>query len=158
MSGRRGDRVHGRRAYGGVRVTACELNDAYRYWFLADTGTAVTMLSRQVAEESGLDWTPPVWHHRLASGHPAAQAPVLHLSRLRVGSQRMTKIAVLVSSLPPDLREDGGLGGLAFWSSSARPLSLIRRLLSCVESRLSSFDFPVAKSTSASSRCGSIPG
>jgi len=110
MSGRRGDRVHGRRAYGGVLVIPCQLNDAYRYWFLADTGTAMTMLSRQVAEEIGLDLTHPVRHQRFASVHQVAQAPVLHLSSLRVGSQRMTKIEVLVISLPPDLRVDGVLG------------------------------------------------
>jgi clan AA aspartic protease (TIGR02281 family) len=110
MYGRRGDRVHGRRAYGGILVIPCQLNDAYRYWFLADTGTAITMLSQQVAEEIGLDLSRPVRHERIASVHQVAQAPVLRLSSLRVGSQRMTNIEVLVLSLPPDLRVDGLLG------------------------------------------------
>lgn len=40
MGFRRGDRIQGRRTYGGVLVVPCQLNDAYRYWFLADTDTA----------------------------------------------------------------------------------------------------------------------
>lgn len=75
MSRRRGDRVQGRRAYGGVLVIPCQLNDAYRYWFLADIGTAMTMLSQQVAEEMGLDLTRPVRHERIASVHQVTRAP-----------------------------------------------------------------------------------
>jgi len=110
MSRRRGDRVQGRRAYGGVLVVPCQLNDAYRYWFLADTGTAMTMLSHRVAEEMGVDLIRPVRHQRIASVHQMTQAPVLCLSSLQVGSQRVTNIEVLVLSLPPDLRVDGLLG------------------------------------------------
>jgi len=110
MNQHRGDRVQGRRAYGGVLVIPCQLNDAYRYWFLVDTGTALTMLSRRVAEEIGLDLTRPVRHERIASVHKVTQAPVLRLNSLRVGSQLATGIEVLVLSLPPDLRVDGLLG------------------------------------------------
>jgi len=110
MSDRRGDRVPGRRAYGGVLVIPCQLNEAYRYWFLADTGTAMTMLSRQVAEEIGLDLSRPVRHEQVASVHQVARAPVFRLDSLQVGSQRVTNIEVLVLSLPPDLRVDGLLG------------------------------------------------
>ncbi len=110
MSQRRGDRVQGRHAYGGVLVIPCQLNDAYRYWFLVDTATALTMLSRGVAEEIGLDLTRPVRHERIASIHKVTRAPVLRLSSLRVGSQRAADIEVLVLSLPPDLRMDGLLG------------------------------------------------
>jgi clan AA aspartic protease (TIGR02281 family) len=110
MRRRRGDRVQGRRAYGGVLVIPCQLNDVYRYWFLADTGTALTMLSRQVAEEMGLDLTRPGRHERIASVHQVAQAPVLHIDSLQVGSRRVTDLEVLVISLPPDLRVDGLLG------------------------------------------------
>jgi clan AA aspartic protease (TIGR02281 family) len=91
-------------------VIPCQLNDVYRYWFLADTGTAMTMLSRQVAEEMGLDPTRPVRQERIASVHHVAQAPVLRLSSLQVGGQRVTDLEVLVISLPPDLRVDGLLG------------------------------------------------
>lgn len=110
MNRRRGDRILGRRAYGGVLVIPCQLNDAYRYWFLADTGTAMTMLSQQVAEEIGLDLTRPVRFQRMASVHQVVQAPVLRLTSLQVGSQRLIDIEVLVLSLPLDLRVDGLLG------------------------------------------------
>lgn len=110
MSRRRGDRIQGRRAYGGVLVIPCQLNDAYRYWFLVDTGTAITMLSRRVTEEIGLDLSSPVRHEDIASVHQVTRAPVLRLSSLQVGSQRATDIEVLVLSLPPDLRVDGLLG------------------------------------------------
>ena len=110
MRRRRGDRVRGRRAYGGVLVIPCQLNDAYRYWFLADTGTAMTMLSQRVAEEMGLDLTHPARRERIASVHQVAQAPVLRLSSLQVGGRRVTDLEVLVISLPPDLRVDGLLG------------------------------------------------
>jgi len=110
MSRRRGDRVQGRRAYGGVLVIPCHLNDAYRYWFLVDTGTAITMLSRRVTEEIGLDLSSPVRHEDIASVHQVTRAPVLRLSSLQVGSQRATDIEVLVLSLPHDLRVDGLLG------------------------------------------------
>ena len=110
MSRRRGDRVQGRRAYGGVLVIPCQLNDAYRYWFLVDTGTAMTMLSQRVAVEIGLDLTKPVRHERIASVHQVTRVPVLRLSSLQVGGRRRTDMEVLVLSLPPDLRVDGLLG------------------------------------------------
>jgi hypothetical protein len=49
-----------------------QLNDTYRYWFLADTGTAMTMLSQRVAEEMGFDLTRPVRQERIASVHQIA--------------------------------------------------------------------------------------
>lgn len=110
MSRRKGDRVQGRRAYGGVLVIPCQLNDAYRYWFLVDTGTAITMLSRRVAEEIGLDLPHPVRNEGIASVHRVTRAPVFRLSSLQVGRQRATVIEVLVLSLPADLRVDGLLG------------------------------------------------
>jgi clan AA aspartic protease (TIGR02281 family) len=110
VSQRRGDRVQGRRSYGGVLVIPCQLNDAYRYWFLVDTGTALTMLSRQVAEEIGLDLTRPVRYKRIASVHKVEEAPVFRLDSLRTGGQRTTDIEVLVLALPAELRVDGLLG------------------------------------------------
>lgn len=88
----------------------CQLNDAYRYWFLVDTGTALTMLSRQVAEEIGLDLTRPVRYKRIASVHKVEEAPVFRLDSLRSGGQRTTDIEVLVLALPAELRVDGLLG------------------------------------------------
>lgn len=60
MNVHRGDRIKGRRAHGGVLLVPCLLNEAYRYWFLVDTGTAMTMLSIRVAEEMGVDVDRPV--------------------------------------------------------------------------------------------------
>ncbi len=106
----RGDRIQGRRAYGDVLVIPCQLNDAYRYWFLADTGTAMTLLAQWVAEEIGLDLTQPIRWKRIAAVHRIAQTPVVHLRSLQVGSHRVTDMEVLVFSLPHDLRVDGLLG------------------------------------------------
>jgi clan AA aspartic protease (TIGR02281 family) len=91
-------------------VIPCQLNDAFRYWFLVDTGTAMTMLSWRVAEEIGLDLTKPLRHEHIASVHQVTRAPVLRLSSLQVGSRRVTDIEVLVLSLTQDLRVDGLLG------------------------------------------------
>ena len=107
---RRGDRVQGRCAYGGVLIIRCQLNGTFRYWFLADTGTALTMLSQRAAEEIGLDLARPERQERIASIHQLASAPVMHLSSLQVGSQRVTDIEVLVLPLPAELRVDGLLG------------------------------------------------
>lgn len=107
---RRGDRIRGRRAHGGVLLVPCLLNDAYRYWFLADTGAAITMLSHKVAEEMPLDLSRPLRQERVASVHQMDWAPVIRLDSLQVGSQRVTDIEVLVLPLPADLRVDGLLG------------------------------------------------
>ena len=73
---RRGDRIQGRRAHGGVVLVPCRLDDAYRYWFLADTGAAMTMFSPQVAEEIGVDPSHPLRQERIASVHQMAGTPV----------------------------------------------------------------------------------
>ena len=52
---RRGDRIPGRRGYGGVLLVPCLLHAAYRYWLLADTGAARTLITPDVAFELGLD-------------------------------------------------------------------------------------------------------
>lgn len=107
---RRGDRIVGRRAHGGVLLVPCLLNDAYRYWLLADTGAALTMISVQAAEEMELDLAHPVRHERIASVHRPATVPVVRLGSVQVGAQRVTDIEVLVLSFPSDLRIDGLLG------------------------------------------------
>ena len=107
---RRGDRIPGRWAHGGVLLVPCLLNDAYRYWFLADTGAAITTCSSRVAEEIGVDLSHPLRQERIVSIHQPAWAPVVRLGSLQVGSQRVTNIEVLVFSLPADLRVEGLLG------------------------------------------------
>lgn len=110
MNVRRGDRIKGRRAHGGVLLVPCLLNEAYRYWFLVDTGTAMTMVSIRVAEEMGLDVDHPARYTPIASVHKVAEAPVVRIDSLQVGGKRVTGMEVLVISLPPELRLDGLLG------------------------------------------------
>lgn len=107
---RRGDRIQGRRAHGGVLLVPCSTNEAYRYWLLADSGAARTMLAQQVAEEIELDLSRPLRRERIASVHRIAWGPVLRLSSLQVGSQRATDLEVFVIPPPKDLRIDGILG------------------------------------------------
>jgi len=110
MTRRSGDRVPGRRAYGGVLVIPCRLNEDYRYWLLVDTGAAITMLSHRVAEEMSLDCEHPLRQARVASVHQVVWAPVVRLASLQVGSQRLSDVEVLVAPLPAELRVDGVLG------------------------------------------------
>ncbi|MFW6147988.1 MAG: retropepsin-like aspartic protease family protein [Thermodesulfobacteriota bacterium] len=110
MNVRRGDRIKARSAHGGVLLVPCLLNEAYRYWFLVDTGTAMTMLSTQVAEEMALDVEHPVRYTPIASVHKVTQAPVVRIDSLHVGGQRVTGMEVLVIPLPSELRLDGLLG------------------------------------------------
>jgi len=107
---RRGDRIGGRRAHGGVLLVPCLLNDAYRYWFLADTGAALSMVSPAVAKELRLDVIHPVRHERIASVHQIVRVPVVRVQSIQLGSQKVSNVDVLVLSLPPELRVDGLLG------------------------------------------------
>jgi hypothetical protein len=72
---RRGDRIRGRRGYGGVVLVPCLLHDAYRYWLLADTGAARTLITPDVAFELDLDVQTPVRQERIASVHRVVAAP-----------------------------------------------------------------------------------
>lgn len=110
MSPTEEERVLGRRAYGGVLVVPCLLNDTHRYWLLADTGAALTTVSREAAEEMGLDLLRPLRQEPIASVHRMDWAPVIRLNSLQVSGQRVTDLEVLILSLPPDLRIDGLLG------------------------------------------------
>ena len=107
---RRGDRIPGRRAHGGVLLVPCLLHDAYRYWFLVDTGAARTMLTPAAVAEIGLDIRIPVRQEQIASLHQVALAPVVRLHSLQVGAYRLTDIEAVVLSLPTALRVDGLLG------------------------------------------------
>src|SRR5215475_1460774 len=73
---RRGDRIRGRRGYGGVVLVPCLLHDAYRYWLLADTGVALTLITPDVALELDLDVRTPMRQERMASVHRVVSAPV----------------------------------------------------------------------------------
>ena len=107
---RRGDRILGRRAHGGVLLVPCLLNDAYRYWFLVDTGAARTLLTPHVVEDLGLDYITPGRQERIVSIHHIAWAPVVRVHSLQIGAQRLTAVDALVLSLPAAMRLDGLLG------------------------------------------------
>jgi len=107
---RRGDRIPGRRVHGGVLLVSCLLHDAYRYWLLADTGAAQTILTPTVAAEIGLDLRAPLRHERMASVHRVVRVPVVRVQSLQVGAQRLTDVDVLVLAFPPELHVDGLLG------------------------------------------------
>ena len=107
---RRGNRIRGRRAHGGVLLVPCLLHEAYRYWFLADTGAAHTLLTPSVAAELGLDLMSPVRHTRIASVHQVAWVPVVRIRSLHIGAQRLTEVEAVVGALPAELRIDGLLG------------------------------------------------
>lgn len=89
---RRGDRIQGHRAHGGVLLVPCLLDDTYRQWFLVDTGAAITILSSEVAEEIELDVSEPLRRQRVASVHQVVSAPVVQLRNLQVGSQSVTDL------------------------------------------------------------------
>ena len=107
---RRGDRIPGRRGYGGVLLVPCLFHDAYRYWLLADTGAARTLITPDVAFELNLDMRTPMRQERIASVHRVVSAPVVRLASIQIGAQRLTNIEALVLPLPTELRVDGLLG------------------------------------------------
>src|SRR5262250_2292845 len=107
---RRGDRIPGRRGYGGVLLVPCLLHEAYRYWFLADTGPARALLTPDIALDRNLDVRTPLRQERIASVHHVVSAPVVRLTRLQIGAQRLTNIEALVLPLPASLRVDALLG------------------------------------------------
>src|SRR3989442_14181793 len=88
----RGDRIPGRRGYGGVLLVPCLLHAAYRYWLLADTGAARTLITPDVALELDLDMQTPVRQERIASVHRVVSAPVVSLASVQVGEQRLTNV------------------------------------------------------------------
>jgi predicted aspartyl protease len=107
---RRGDRIRGRRGFGGVLLIPCLLHAAYRYWLLADTGAAHTLITPDVALELDLDVQTPVRQARIASVHQVVSAPVVRLVSVQIGAQHLTNVEALVLPLPAELRVDGLLG------------------------------------------------
>ncbi|MFB6286651.1 MAG: TIGR02281 family clan AA aspartic protease [Candidatus Bipolaricaulia bacterium] len=107
---RRGDRIVGQRAHGGVLLVPCLLNDVARYWLLADTGAALTMITPHVASELGVDAVEPIRRERLASLHRSSMAPVIRLESLQIGSLSLHDVEALVLPFPRELRLDGLIG------------------------------------------------
>ena len=108
---RRGDRIRGRRGYGVVLLVPCLLHAAYRYWFLADTEEARTLITPDVTLELDLDIRIPVHQARIASVHQVMSAPVVRLASVQIGAQYFTNVEALGLPLPAELRVDGLLGG-----------------------------------------------
>jgi predicted aspartyl protease len=93
-----------------VLLVPCLLHAAYRYWFLADTGAARTLITPDVALELDLDIRSPVRQVRIASVHQVVSAPVVRLASVQIGAQHVTNVEALVLPLPAELRVDGLLG------------------------------------------------
>jgi predicted aspartyl protease len=93
-----------------VVLVPCLLHDAYRYWLLADTGAARTLITPDVALELDLDVQTPMRRERIASVHRVVSAPVVRLASVQIGAQRLTNVEALVLPLPAELRVDGLLG------------------------------------------------
>jgi predicted aspartyl protease len=91
-------------------LVPCLLYDAYRYWFLADTGTSSTLLTPDVALELDLDVRTPIRQERIASVHHVVSVPVVRLASVQIGAQRLTNVEAVVLPLPAELRVDGLLG------------------------------------------------
>jgi predicted aspartyl protease len=94
----------------GGGLVPCLLHAAYRYWLLADTGAARTLITPDVALELDLDVQTPVRQERIASVHRVVSAPVVRLASVQIGAQRLTNVEALVLPLPAELRVDGLLG------------------------------------------------
>ena len=88
----------------------CQLNGNHHARFLVDTGAVVTTLSRQIANEMGLDLAHPIRWIRIASVHRTTQVPIVRLETLQVGGRRVSDVEAAVMSFPSGLRVDGLLG------------------------------------------------
>ena len=106
----RAGRIRGRSAHGGVLLVPCCLNRVHRYWFLADTGAAQTVIRPQVAGEIGVDVTRPLRYQQIFSIHRMERASVVRLEQMQVGYHSLVGVEALVLDLPPSLRIDGLLG------------------------------------------------
>jgi predicted aspartyl protease len=69
-----------------VLLVPCLLHAAYRYWFLADTGAARTLITPDVALELDLDVQIPVRQERITSVHRVVSAPVVRLASVQIGA------------------------------------------------------------------------
>jgi len=98
------------KGYGGVVLVPCLLHAAYRYWLLADTGAARTLITPDVALELDLDVQTPVRQERIASVHRVVLAPVVCVASVQIGAQRLTNVEAGVLPLLAELRVDGLLG------------------------------------------------
>jgi aspartyl protease family protein len=102
-------RIHGKRVR-KVLIVPCQINGIYRFNFLVDTGAAMTVISKQAADEIGIDATGLQKTIPIASLHQIDNAVIVRLDNLQVGGQAVRNVDVLVMPLPKVLRIDGLLG------------------------------------------------
>lgn len=110
LSPRISTRVKGSRQYGGVLIITAQIN-GWDFQLLADTGAALTVITKDVAELSGIDLQRPERSQRVFVAHRQTfEAPVVSLNRVAVGSYEALDLEALVLEFPSELRIDGLLG------------------------------------------------
>lgn len=78
---------------------------------LADTGAALTVITKDVAELSGIDLQRPQRSQPVFVAHrQTCEAPVVRLNRVVVGGYEVSDLEALVLEFPDELRIDGLLG------------------------------------------------
>lgn len=103
-------RVKGSRQYGGVLVITARIN-GWDFQLLADTGAALTVITKDVAELSGIDLQHSERFQQVFIAHRQAfEAPVVRLNRVAIGSYEVSDLEALVLEFPDELRIDGLLG------------------------------------------------
>ena len=103
-------RVKGSRQYGGVLILIVRIN-GWDFKLLADTGAALTAITRDVANLLGIDLRHPVRMEKVMIASKAIRrAPVIRLREVKVGAYRVDNLEALVLEFPPKLRIDGLLG------------------------------------------------
>ena len=103
-------RVKGSRQYGGVLILIVRIN-GWDFKLLADTGAALTVITRDVANLLGIDLRHPVRMEKVMIASKAIRRPpVIRLREVKVGAYRVDNLEALVLEFPPKLRIDGLLG------------------------------------------------
>lgn len=105
-------RVPASREYGGVLIVEAMLNGVRKARLMADTGAALTGLTRTCLRDVGIDLSLPVGEKPLATAQSTrlVTVPTFKLQSLKVGVFRMRDLQVMFLELPPELRIDGVLG------------------------------------------------
>ena len=85
--------------------------NGWDFQLLADTGAALTVITKDVTELSGIDLEHPARFQQVFIAHRQAfEAPVVRLNRVAVGSSEVSDLEALVLEFPDELRIDGLLG------------------------------------------------
>ncbi len=105
-------RVPATREYGGVLIIEAILNGVRKGRLIADTGAALTGLTRTCLQDAGIDVRRPEGRKPLATAQSTelVTVPTFKLQSLEVGAFRMQGLVATLLELPPELRIDGVLG------------------------------------------------